>query len=70
MEIMNHEKQMMNETPIEPVRETTTQKKIRTTIYLPVELHKSSKIYCAKNGISLTQLVINYLNNTVNTGNS
>ena len=45
-------------------------KKVRTTIYLPVELHKASKIYCARNEISLTQFLINYLKETVTTNNA
>ena len=48
----------------------TGSKKVRTTIYLPVGLHKASKIYCAKNEISLTQFIINYLEKTVHTSNS
>lgn len=35
--------------------------KVRTTIYLPVELHKEAKVFCARNDISLTGLVIKHL---------
>ncbi len=70
MDMLNQEKAVASVINLDPTNNNTTAKKVRTTIYLPVDLHKDSKIYCARNGISLTQLVINYLNTTVQKNNS
>jgi hypothetical protein len=39
--------------------------KVRTTIYIPCDLHKLAKIYCANNGTSLTALLTEFLEGTV-----
>ena len=61
-----------NQTGFDTNREVvnSNNKKVRTTIYLPVDLHRASKIYCARNDISLTQFIINFLKKTVTTSNS
>jgi hypothetical protein len=50
--------------------QVSQEKKIRTTIYLPVSLHKAAKIYCAKTEVSMTQLIIDFLDKTVHGANS
>ena len=64
---LNNNQETFNQSNL--VKETNA-KKVRTTIYLPVELHKASKIYCAKNEISLTQFIINFLKQTINNNNA
>ena len=34
--------------------------KTRTTIHLPIELHKAIRVYCACNSVTVTQLVTDY----------
>jgi len=38
-----------------------SQLKYRTTIYIPISLHKATRVYCAKSGTSMTQLITDFL---------
>ena len=38
-----------------------SQPKYRTTIYIPISLHKATRVYCAANGTSMTQLITDFL---------
>jgi len=44
-------------------------KKIRTTIYIPISLHKATRVYCASTGMTLSQLLLGYLSKTVEGAN-
>jgi hypothetical protein len=47
--------------PVPPKKTTDTQPKVRTTIYLPADMHRALKVYAATTGNDMSSVIVELL---------